>query len=86
MSVGPDRAAELDGLDAMLAHWLAHTRHPAQFWPQFETLAAEIVDHCPLTEKDDARAHIKAMLKRHALELPLWHERDDSLPPGSPGA
>jgi len=25
------------------------------------------------------------MLKSHALELPSWYERDDSLPPGTPG-
>jgi hypothetical protein len=80
MSVRPELQAELDRLDDMLAHWLAHTRHPAQFWPQFEQLAAEIVNHCAHTEKQHARAHIKAMLKRHALELPLWHERDDTLP------
>ncbi|WP_421570225.1 hypothetical protein [Stenotrophomonas sp. PD6] len=86
MSVHPDIQARLDALDEMLAHWLAHTRHPAQFWPQFEQLAAEIVDQCAHTEREHARAHITDMLKRHALELPLWHERDGSLPPRKPEA
>ena len=84
MSLRPDIQARLEALDEMLAHWLAHTRHPAQFWPQFELLAAEILDQCAPTERDHARAHIKAMLKRHALELPPWHERDDGLPAGKP--
>jgi hypothetical protein len=84
MNVRPEIAAQLDALDAMLANWLARVRDPAQFWPQFETLAEEILDQCEYAERDPTRAHIKAMLKRHALELPLWHERDDSPPPGKP--
>lgn len=80
MNVRPEIEAQLDALDEMLAHWLAHVRHPAQFWPQFETLAAEILDRCAHTEGDQVRARIRTMLKRHALELPPWHERDDSPP------
>ncbi|MFL9585257.1 hypothetical protein [Stenotrophomonas sp. AB1(2024)] len=85
MSVRPEIQARLDALDEMLAHWLAQVRHPAQFWPQFEMLAAEILDQCTYTERVQARARIEAMLKRHALELPPWHERDDSPPPRKPG-
>jgi len=81
MTVRPDIQARLDALDEMLAHWLAHTRHPAQFWPQFELLAAEILDQCADDERSQVRARIKAMLKGHALELPPWHEREEGLPP-----
>jgi len=80
VSVRPDIQARLDALDAMLAHWLAHVRHPAQFWPQFESLAAEIIDHCADAERAQVRALIKAMLQRHPLDLPPWHARDDDLP------
>ncbi|MCF7749730.1 hypothetical protein KQ945_03145 [Bacillus subtilis subsp. subtilis] len=85
MNVRPEIQVQLDALADMLAHWLAQVRHPAQFWPQFEMLAAEILDQCAHTERDHVRAHIRAMLKRHALALPPWHERDDSLPPRKPG-
>lgn len=84
MTVRPDIQARLDALNEMLAHWLAHTRHPAQFWPQFELLAAEILDQCADDERSQVRARIKAMLKGHALELPPWHEREDLLRPRSP--
>jgi hypothetical protein len=81
MIVRPDIQARLDALDEMLAHWLAHTRHPAQFWPQFELLAAEILDECTDAERSQVRARINAMLKGHALELPPWHERGNSPSP-----
>ncbi len=77
MIVRPDIQARLDALDEMLAHWLAHTRHPAQFWPQFELLATEILDQCAHNERSQVRARINAMLKGHALELPPWHERGE---------
>ncbi len=85
MNVRPEVQVQLDALAEMLEHWLARSRHPAQFWPQFETLAAEILDQCEHAERDQAHACIQAMLKSHALELPSWYERDDSLPPGTPG-
>ncbi|WP_088099900.1 hypothetical protein [Xanthomonas retroflexus] len=56
MNVRPELQAELDALAEMLAHWLAQVRHPAQFWPQFERLAAEILDQCADTERRHARA------------------------------
>lgn len=83
MSIRPAIQGRLEALDAMLAHWLAHVRHPAQFWPQFENLAAEILDHCADTEREQVCALIEAMLKRHPLELPAWHQRGDDVPPGS---
>ncbi|MFG3450273.1 hypothetical protein ACGFZ3_17025 [Stenotrophomonas sp. NPDC047960] len=81
MIVRPDIQARLDALDEMLAHWLAHMRHPAQFWPQFELLAAEILDQCNDHERRYVHARITAILKGHALELPSWHERGDSPSP-----
>lgn len=84
MSLRPELQVQLDALADMLAHWVARVRHPAQFWPQFERLAAEILDQCAHLERDQARAQICAMLKRHALELPPAQEHDDSLPPGKP--
>ncbi|WP_445513529.1 hypothetical protein [Stenotrophomonas sp. 3(2025)] len=85
MNVRPEIQLQLDTLAEMLVHWLARSRHPAQFWPQFETLAAEILDQCEHAERGQAHACIRAMLKSHALELPSWYARDDSLPPGKSG-
>lgn len=86
MNKRPDIQAQLDGLAEMLVHWLAEVRHPAQFWPQFEMLAGEILDQCAHTERDEVHARIHSMLKAHALALPPWHERDTSVPTGKPGA
>lgn len=86
MNARPEIQAQLDALADMLVHWLAQVRHPAQFWPQFEHLAAEILDQCTPAERDHAHACIQAMLKHHSLVLPPAHERDDSLPPQKPGA
>lgn len=85
MNVRPEIQVQLDALANMLVHWLAQVRHPAQFWPQFERLAAEILDQCENAERDQALADIQAMLKCHALELPPGHPRDDDLPPRTPG-
>lgn len=82
MNVRPDIQLQLDALADMLAHWVARVRHPAQFWPQFDVLAAEILDQCVHTERDHAHACIQAMLKEHGLELPPGHARDDSVQPG----
>lgn len=86
MNVRHEIQVQLDALAEKLDHWVARVRHPAQFWPQFETLAAEILDQCAHTERDQARARIQAMLSRHGLELPVGHEGDDGVPPGKPGA
>lgn len=81
MNVRPEMQVQLDSLAGMLEHWLAQVRHPAQFWPQFERLAAEILDQCEHGERAQVHAAIQAMLNRHALELPPWHQRDDRLSP-----
>lgn len=86
MNVRAEIQVQLDALADQLDHWVARVRHPAQFWPQFEQLTGEILDQCANTERDHARACIQAMLERHALELPSWHQRDHTLPPGTPGA
>jgi hypothetical protein len=84
VSARPHIQARLDALDRTLADWLAHLRHPAQFWPQFELLAAEILDECEAPERAHARAAIARMLKAHALELPPWHECGEHLPARRP--
>lgn len=71
---------QLDALGEMLDHWVARVRHPAQFWPQFEMMAGEIMDQCADPERGQARACIQAMLERHALELPSWYQCDGSPP------
>ncbi|MBD8643405.1 hypothetical protein IFT63_07345 [Stenotrophomonas sp. CFBP 13724] len=60
---------QLDALAKMLPHWVARVRHPAQFWPQFEVLAEEILEQCGQAEKEQVRALIQTMLKGHGLEL-----------------
>ena len=86
MNVRAEIQVQLDALGDTLDHWVARVRHPAQFWPQFEQLSGEILDQCENAERRHARACIQAMLERHALELPFWHERGATLPPGKPGA
>jgi hypothetical protein len=85
MNVRPEIQVQLDALAEMLVHWMAKVRHPAYFWPQFEMLAGEILDQCTNGERAQACARIQAMLRQHALELPAWHEREDSVPTGKPG-
>lgn len=70
MSLRPEVQVQLDALAEMLHHWVARVRHPAQFWPQFEVLAEEILDQCGHTEKEQVRALIQTMLRGHGLELP----------------
>jgi len=86
MNVRPEIQVQLDALAGMLVHWLAQVRHPAQFWPQFERMAAEILDQCGHAERDQAHACIQAMLEGHAMELPAWHQSDHTLPPRTPEA
>ena len=72
MNVRPDIQVQLDALEEKLVHWVARVRHPAQFWPQFEVLAGEIVDQCERSEREQVRASIQSMLNRLAPELPPW--------------
>ncbi|WP_313144749.1 hypothetical protein [Stenotrophomonas sp.] len=85
MNVRPEIQVQLDALGEMLVHWLVQVRHPAQFWPQFELLAGEILDQCEHAERGHAHAAVQAMLKRHAPQLPEWHQRDNRLPPRTSG-
>ncbi len=73
MSMRPEIHGQLESLADKLDHWVARVRHPAQFWPQFDTLAAEILDQCAPTERDQVRARLQDMLERHGLEPPLGH-------------
>ena len=70
MSLRPEIQVQLDALAKMLPHWVARVRHPAQFWPQFEVLAEEILEQCTQAEKERVRVLIQTMLKGHGLELP----------------
>ena len=74
MSMRPEIHGQLESLADKLEHWVARVRHPAQFWPQFETLAAEILDQCAPTERDQVRARLQDMLGRHGLEPPPGHD------------
>lgn len=70
MSLRPEIEVQLDALAKMLHHWVARVRHPAQFWPQFEVLAEEILEQCTQAEKEQVRVLIHTMLRGHGLELP----------------
>lgn len=85
MSIRPGIHVQLESLADKLDHWVARVRHPAQFWPQFETLAAEILDQCAPAERDQVRARLQDMLGRHGLERLPGHERGAGLPLGKPG-
>lgn len=79
MSLRPEVQVQLDALAEMLHHWVARVRHPAQFWPQFEVLAEEILDQCGHTEKEQVRVLIQTMLRGHGLELPAGFKEDGTV-------
>lgn len=62
--------ADLDRLAAMMSPWLQHLRHEAQFWPQFNTLAKEILDQAADEDIQYVRGRLDLMLKAHARGLP----------------
>lgn len=62
--------AELDRLAGMLPLWCEHLRHPAQFWPQFDALAKEILDHAGPDERPCAQRRLDAMLEKNGLRRP----------------
>lgn len=76
MTPAPDIEGRLQALERMLTEWLAHARHGAGFWPQFEVLAAEILDDCTAAERAAVHARLRRMLREHAFELPGWHAPD----------
>ncbi|HEY1035487.1 MAG TPA: hypothetical protein VGE09_10945 [Pseudoxanthomonas sp.] len=61
---------ELDRLAAMMPSWLQHLRHEAQFWPQFNALAKEILDQAADEDTQYVQGRLDAMLMVHARGLP----------------
>jgi len=61
--------AELDRLAIMLPPWLQHLRHEAQFWPQFNALAKEILDQAGDEDIPYVEARLDVMIKTHACGL-----------------
>lgn len=58
--------AELDRLAIMLPPWLQYLRHEAQFWPQFNALAKEILDQAGDEDIQHVEGRLDVMLKTHA--------------------
>jgi hypothetical protein len=58
--------AALDRLARMLPPWLARLRHPAQFWPQFDALAREILEQADADERSYVLQRLKSMLEDNA--------------------
>lgn len=61
--------AELDRLAIMLPPWLQHLRHEAQFWPQFNALAKEILDQAGDEDIQHVKGRLDFMLRTHACRL-----------------
>jgi hypothetical protein len=57
--------AELDNLERMLPPWREKLRHEAQFWPQFDVLAQEIMARADPQDRQYAQTRIDAMLAEH---------------------
>lgn len=73
-----DRAevdAALNDLAAMLPDWLARARCDAQFWPQFDVLAGDILAGTSAREKARALCRIKTMLARNGRKRPAPDRR-----------
>ena len=60
--------AELENLERMLPHWRGKLRHEAQFWPQFDVLAKEILALADPADRDYAQHRLDAMLAVHGLK------------------
>ncbi|MEO6103288.1 MAG: hypothetical protein ABIP44_06580 [Pseudoxanthomonas sp.] len=68
-----DRArldAELENLERMLPDWRTALRHEAQFWPQFDVLAQEILARADAVDRDHAQQRLDAMLVEHVPPAP----------------
>ncbi len=57
--------AELDNLERMLPVWREKLRHEAQFWPQFDALAQEIMARADPADREYAQQRIDEMLATH---------------------
>lgn len=60
--------AELERLARMLPPWLERLRHPAQFWPQFDALAQEILADAGADDRIHALQRLHAMLVDNGVE------------------
>ncbi|MET0755859.1 MAG: hypothetical protein ABWY31_07070 [Pseudoxanthomonas sp.] len=58
--------AELENLERMLPDWREKLRHEAQFWPQFDVLAKEILARAEPADREYAQGRIDRMLAMHA--------------------
>ncbi|HEX7802773.1 MAG TPA: hypothetical protein VF471_08460 [Pseudoxanthomonas sp.] len=58
--------AELENLERMLPVWRENLRHEAQFWPQFDALAQEILARADPQDRQYAQRRVDAMLTKHA--------------------
>ena len=58
--------AELENLERMLPVWRGSLRHEAQFQPQFDVLAQEIMARADPQDREYAQQRIDAMLTKHA--------------------
>ena len=57
--------ADLENLERMLPAWREKLRHEAQFWPQFDVLAQEILARADPMDREYAQQRIDAMLTKH---------------------
>lgn len=62
--------AELENLERMLPVWRENLRHEAQFWPQFDVLAQEIIARADPQDRRYAQRHIDTMLTKYAPTRP----------------
>lgn len=58
--------AELENLERMLPVWRENLRHEAQFWPQFDALAQEIIMRADPQDRLYAQQRVDTMLTKHA--------------------
>lgn len=57
--------ADLENLERMLPIWREKLRHEAQFWPQFDVLAREIMARADPDDREYVQQRIDAMLAFH---------------------
>jgi hypothetical protein len=72
--------AKLDRLARMLPHWLENARHRAQFWPQFNALAMDILAQAEDRDRVHVLHRLDAMLLANGV-LRKDDEGDERVPP-----
>lgn len=60
--------SELDLLAQMLPAWRERLRHEAQFWPQFDALAGEILAKADPADQEYVQQRIAEMLAANGLQ------------------